>query len=141
MSNTPLTDLREKHQRDYRAYYERHPEQTRKDQARQERYQEETRESAERHGETWDGTDEAESMDLSVSLSDAAVRVGRTYAAVRQGRHRRVRRYGLSNSLIKTEHDEYMALMRRKDFTLEDVMNHKQRWAQKREAYLAGDSE
>lgn len=138
MSETPLTDLREKHQRDYHAYYERHPEQTLKDQARQSAYQDETRATADRHGEAWTGSDEEIALDLDSGLSQSAAETGRTYAAVRQGRYRLVRYYDLSNSSVKREHDEYMALMRRKDFTREDVMAHKKKWHDKNQNAKAG---
>lgn len=138
MSETPLTDLREKHQRDYRTYYDRHPEQTLKDQDRQQRYQDESRESADRHGDEWTEADEAEAMTLGASLGATAQNLGRTYAAVRQGRFRRVRYYDLSNSLVKSEHDEYMALVRRKDFTLEDVERHKQKWRDRNRTRRSG---
>lgn len=138
MSEKPLTERREKNQRAYRAYYERHPEQTLKDQQRQERYQSETRTVADRHNSRWDALDEEDAIDLSIPLSDYACGMGTTYAAICQGRHRRIQRYGLSNSLIKQEHDEYMALMRRKDFTRDDVTKHKQKWEAKKRDYFQG---
>ena len=130
----PLTRLRKKHRSDYLKYYHSTPEQTQKDQERQRRYQEDTRKTAHRHGESWTDTDEAEAMSLDAPITATAKKIGRTYAAVRQGRERRVRYYDLSNSLVKTEHDEYMALMRRKDFTREDVVKHRKKWAAKTKA-------
>lgn len=59
-----------------------------------------------------------------VSAQDAE----RTYAAIRQGRYRFIRKHGLRNSLLKDEDDEYDALIRREDFTVDDLIQHDDKW-------------
>lgn len=103
----PLTDLRERNQRDYQAYYARHPEQTLKDQERQDVYQDTTRAAAARHGEPWTGRELDLVFDFDVPIKQAAEQTGRTYAAVRQARHRRVKQERQVNELIKDETEPY----------------------------------
>lgn len=128
MTATPVTDLREKHQRSYRTYYEEHPEQTLKDQERQTRYQAESREVADRHGELWGSSDLEVALRLQQPIMVAAEDAQRTYAAIRQGRYRFLRQHGLRNSLLKNEADEYDALIRREDFTVDDLIEHDAKW-------------
>lgn len=103
----PLTERREKNQRDYQAYYERHPEQTLKDQARQAEYQTESRSTAHRHKESWAEWEEEVVLNFDTPIREAAQITGRTYAAVRQARHRCVKAEKLVNELIKDEAEEY----------------------------------
>ena len=103
----PLTDRRERNQADYAAYYARYPEQTLKDQARQAEYQAESRGTAHRHKESWAEWEEALVLDFDTPIREAAQITGRTYAAVRQARHRYVKAEKLVNELIKDESEEY----------------------------------
>ncbi|WP_423058327.1 hypothetical protein [Brevibacterium linens] len=127
------TSRREKNQQDYRRYYEKHPEQTVKDQARQAKYQAESRHLASLHGRQWSETDIAGALNLDEPLKATAVRMGRTYAAVRQARYRQVKKMNLPNSLIKNENDEYTVRLRRTDFDIERVIPAKTRWEALRE--------
>lgn len=107
MSETPLTDLREKHQRYYHEFYQRHPEQTLRDQARQWSYQERSRYDADSHGDAWTDWEETVMLNFDIPIAEVARIIGRTYAAVRQARHRYVKNEELVNSLLKEEHEEY----------------------------------
>lgn len=128
MSSTPRTDRREKNQREYQQYYERHPEQTLKDQERQNAYQEESRSTAGRDGQTWTSHDLATALRLQQPIMVSAQEAQRTYAAIRQGRYRFIRQSGLRNTLLKGETEEYDALIRHEDFTVEDLLEHETRW-------------
>lgn len=123
------TRAREQNQRNYHAFYSAHPEQTLKDQARQKRYQEESQETADRHGSPWDTIDASVVLNLDIPIIEAARMSGRTYAAVRQGRYRLLKRMSIENSLIKDETDLYDGSIRRKGFDLEETADYIDVWA------------
>ena len=123
----PRTAVREKRRSLYRAYYHA-TNQTRKDQARQARYQDETRETAHRHGEQWDANDLATALRLQQPLVVSARDAQRTYAAMRQGRYRLIRKAGFRNTLLKGEEQEFDALARNEDATAEDWVALDQKW-------------
>lgn len=123
----PRTTVREKRRSLYRAYYHATG-QTRKDQARQARYQAESRETAHRHGEEWDANDLATALRLQQPLMVSARDAQRTYAAMRQGRYRLIRKAGFRNTLLKGEEQEFDALVRNEDATAEDWVALDQKW-------------
>ena len=123
----PRTTVRERRRSLYRAYYHATG-QTRKDQARQERYQAESRETAHRHGEEWDANDLATALRLQQPIMVSAHDAQRTYAAIRQGRYRLIRKAGFRNTLLKGEEQEFDALVRNEDATAEDWVALDQKW-------------
>lgn len=126
----PLTKLRKKHRSDYLKYYQAHPEQTHKDQARQHNYQKVSSKTSDRANENWTGADMAAALSLQQPIMVSAQDAERTYAAIRQGRYRYFSRAGYTNSLLKGEADEYAALIRREDFTAEDIREHEDKWSE-----------
>lgn len=123
----PRTTVRERRRSLYRAYYHATG-QTRKDQARQARYQAESRETAHRHGEAWDANDLATALRLQQPLMVSAQDAQRTYAAMRQGRYRLIRKAGFRNTLLKGEEQEFDALVRNEDATADDWIALDQKW-------------
>lgn len=123
----PRTTVRERRRSLYRAYYHATG-QTRKDQARQARYQAESRETAHRHGEEWDANDLATALRLQQPLMVSAQDAQRTYAAMRQGRYRLIRKAGFRNTLLKGEEQEFDALVRNEDATAEDWVALDRKW-------------
>lgn len=119
---------RAENQREFREWRYRHiDEAIARERARQDTYQAETRATAARHGQEWTESDQQDALSLG-DLKESAASQGRTYAAVRQGRLRLVRQHGRTNTLIKDQWEEYTSLMRRKDFTLEDLDDHYEKW-------------
>ena len=123
----PRTTVRERRRSLYRSYYYATG-QTRKDQKRQAKYQEESRETAHRHGEAWDANDLATALRLQQPIMVSAQDAQRTYAAIRQGRYRLIRKAGFRNTLLKGEEQEFDALVRNEDATADDWIALDQKW-------------
>lgn len=78
-----------------------------KDQERQTEYQDMTRDSAANHGEPWTERELDLVFDFEIPIKQVAEQTGRTYAAVRQARYRRVKQERQINELIKDETEPY----------------------------------
>lgn len=112
----------------YKDYYYRTG-QTHKDQERQREYQRESYQTAHRHGDRWESNDLEMALRLQQPIMVSAEDAQRTYAAIRQGRYRFLRRHGLRNDLLKEEQEEYDRIIRHESFRVEDLIEHDKKWS------------
>ena len=106
MTNTPLTDLRDENSNNWHGWAAGNPDNyVEHSKARQRRYQAATAGGA-RSGMPW-AEWEFQALMADRPLIEIALELGRTYAACRQARRRRLKMLGLHRPRIKTENDPY----------------------------------